>query len=98
MLGNANDVTASPLTPPTSGYVVLTPDRLGNNNSAYDFSDISTARIKYNSASKLNLPSNQSLSISVWFFARSSHASPSQIFRIVCATNSSFEIFMGHFR
>jgi hypothetical protein len=95
MQGNADDVTSSPLIPSVSGGTALTSDRIGNANNAYDFSNISTSKIKYNTSNKINLPSNQSLSMSVWFFARSTHANPSEFFRIVSSNNSSFEIFIG---
>lgn len=95
MQGNANDAIATPMTPVISGATVLTPDRLSNPNSAYDFSNISTARIFYGSASKMSIPNTQSFSISIWFYTRSIHTMASSLINLNSDNLSAYTLFVG---
>lgn len=95
MTGNANDGTASPVTPTITGTVVATTDRYTISNSAYDFTNSSTSKITYPASSKLSVPSNQSFSISTWFYARNTHQWGSYLAILSSSNQSSFSLLIG---
>jgi gliding motility-associated-like protein len=93
--GNANDETASPIIPTITGNVVLTNNRNGINNSAYDFTNSSSTKISYSLSSKLDVPANQSFTMSSWFYQRDTTVDQSVIATLNGANGKAYILFVG---
>lgn len=92
--GNVFDVSPDPLIPILSGdTAALATDRFGNNNGAYNFTNVASDKITYPASTKLSFNQNQSFTISAWTRVRSIRPNPNYILTIF--QNGGFDTYIG---